>query len=207
MQKSILKSLVLLVALAITSAEAGQIRSFEFTTLLVRSAADYPAAGTSLHGSFSYDLDALISPPYGGTTTASYEQAITNFSLDGVATMRPNGGQVIAINYHMPPPAYPLDQFTMFLDVDLFNGRPSQFLMRLRDERQQPMALTSNALPDTLDFSQFTNSYFEMGQLYGRITSLDAVLSVPEPETLLLTVVALGALCLTRRKHTHAIGV
>jgi len=107
----------------------------------------------------------------------------------------------------MPPPAYPLDQFTMFLDVDLFNGRPGQFLMRLRDEREQPMALTSDALPDTLDFSQFTNSYFEMGQLYGRITSLDAVLSVPEPETLLLTFVALGALCLTRRKHTHAIGV
>ena len=95
MQKSILKSLALLVALAITSAEAGQVRSFEFTTLLVRSAADYPAAGTSLHGSFSYDLDALMLPPFGRET--AYDRPITAFSLDGVATMRPNGGQVIAI--------------------------------------------------------------------------------------------------------------
>jgi hypothetical protein len=197
-------SLALLLSMLASFANASPIRAFTFTSVVRYGpiGLGYPTAGTVLTGAFAYDMEAIEEANYPN----SYGNAVASFSIDGLLSKKEGGGSVVAISNNIGNPI--LDQFTMFLDVagPTIDGiSPLQFLMRLRDEDGVPDMFSSNALPDTLQFSSFDNSYFELstskGNLVGSITGLQAVSTVPEPETfglILIGLVAIGAVSLRR---------
>lgn len=201
-------SVALLLSMLASFANAGPIRGFTFTSVVQYgpTGLGYPTAGTVLTGAFAYDMAAIESANY----PDHYDNAVASFSIDGLLSKKEGGGSVVAISNNIGNPI--LDQFTMFLDVDgpIIDGiSPLQFLMRLRDEDGVPDTFISNALPDTLQFSSFHNTYFELstskGNLVARITGLQTASTVPEPETfglILIGLVAIGEVSRRRREKT-----
>lgn len=191
-----------LALLASVPCSASLIRTFNFSALVIdwsfTTTPNIPAPGTTLAGSFSYDLQA----PRNTFNTDHFDHPVTQFALDSLISPATPAGSSIAVNNDVGPAFALLDQFVLAANFAGF-----QVEVRLRDETGLAGAFTSSDLPDTLSLSQFYGNgtllaWLPEGKLYAKLTSLEPAVEISEPSVLVLA--ALSALALLRSARVRS---